>query len=107
MNRNYQLGLNYYNGDNGYEENIDSAVMFFKYALDEECYEAAYMLGLCYSEALDKEKINIEEALKNMKLASNKRIDSATEWLADYYLGKDFFLFIKYYCLIILQFKSI
>ena len=96
MNYFYELGLNYYNGSNGYDEDIEKAISCFKRALDSNCYEAAYMLGLCYAEGLSEDKTDLNKAVEYMKIADYNYVDQATEWLADYYFDKDFVAFFDY-----------
>lgn len=96
MNRNYELGCKYYNGEDGTIENIEIAIIYFKRALDEKNYEAAYMLGLCFSEGLKEEKRNMNKAIEYMKIADYHYIDDATEWLANYYIKIDFLSFFDH-----------
>ncbi len=93
---NFEIGKNYYYGINGYPEDLDKAVFFLKKAYEDKRYEAAYFLGLCYSDDLPDDRKDIKLALDYMVKADFHYVDEATEWLAEYYEDKDIEKFFDY-----------
>ena len=86
MSNDFILGMKYYNGEDGYEEDVKAAIFYFQRALDlYKEYEAAYQIGICYCDELQDE----EMARKYMEIADYHWVDDATEWLAEYHSKKN------------------
>ena len=91
-NEKYLRGEAYYCGE-GVQQDTAQAKRFFRYALDEDYWPAAYKLGLCY-----EDEDNVENALFYMGIGDKHHVEEATEWLADHYLEKEDLLLATQYC---------